>query len=117
MDDGDMAPGEFEAAGARGESLMRGPRAESVHYDAGRDMIVVRLVSGAEVEFSPRNAQGWTEATPEELAGVEVDALGLAVRVDVIDADLYVPALVEGRLGSDHWIEQRKAGAASMRAG
>jgi len=111
MDDVEMSPGEYEAARERGEARMRGPRAESVRYDAVRDMIVVRLLSGAEIEFSPREAQGWTEATPEELAGVEVDVLGLAVRVDVIDADMHIPALVEGRLGSDRWMERRKAAA------
>jgi hypothetical protein len=75
--------------------------------------VIVRLVSGAEVEFSPRDAEGWTDATAHDLAGVEVDALGLAVRVDAIDADLYVPALVEGRLGSDRWTERHKAGSSA----
>jgi hypothetical protein len=31
---------QFEAAKARGEARMRGPRAASVHYDAGRNRVL-----------------------------------------------------------------------------
>ena len=34
---------QFGAAKARGEARLRGPRAESAHYDAGRDRVIVRL--------------------------------------------------------------------------
>ncbi len=36
----------FAAAKARGDARLRGPRAESAHYDAGRDRVVIRLNTG-----------------------------------------------------------------------
>jgi hypothetical protein len=38
---------QFAAAKARGEARMRGPRAVSAHYDAGRNRVIVRLTRGS----------------------------------------------------------------------
>ena len=49
---------EFAAAKARGEERLRGPRAESAHYDAERDRVIVRLTTGIEIGFAPRDTEG-----------------------------------------------------------
>ena len=112
----DIPPDQLEDARRRGEALMRGPRAESVRYDAGRNRVTVRLTTGIEVSFAPRDAQGLEGAGRNDLEQVEVDALGLAIRFPTLDADLYVPALLDGRLGSAAWMEARARKLAMPRA-
>ncbi len=98
---------QFEAAKARGEARLRGPRAESAHYDAGRGRVIVRLTTGVEIGFAPREAEGLQHAMREDLTVIEVDALGLGIHFPRLDADLYVPALLEGVLGSKSWMAAR----------
>ena len=95
---------QFEVAKARGEARMRGPRAESAHYDAGRNRVIVRLTTGVEIGFAPRNMEGLQHASTEDLKAVEIEAFGLGIHFPTIDADLYVPALLEGVLGSKRWM-------------
>jgi len=107
---------QFEAAKARGEARLRGPRAESAHYDAGRGRIIVRLTTGVEIGFAPQDAEGLQHAKRDELAVIEVDAFGLGIHFPRLDADFYVPALLEGVLGSKGWMAAR-SDAASRRTG
>jgi hypothetical protein len=106
---------EFEAAVARGKARMRAPRAASAHYDAGRNRIVVRLTTGVEIGFAPRDAEGLQHASAEDLKSIEVEAFGLGIHFPRLDADLYVPALLKGMLGSKRWMTARIQ-AASGRA-
>lgn len=46
---------------------------------------------------------------------IEVEALGLGIHFPKLDADLYVPALLEGVLGSKRWMAAQ-LGAAGGRA-
>ena len=102
---------QFEAAKARGEARLRGPRAESAHYDAGRDRVIVRLTTGVEIGFAPGVAEGLQQASRDDLAVIEVDAFGLGIHFPRLDADLYVPALLEGMLGSKSWMAARLGAA------
>lgn len=86
---------------------MRGPRAESAHYDAGRDRVIVRLTTGVEIGFAPRDAEDLRNASREDLAAIEVEAFGLGIHFPRLDADLYVPVLLEGLLGSKNWMAAR----------
>ena len=106
---------QFETAKARGDARLRGPRAESAHYDAERDRVIVRLTSGVEIGFAPRDAEGLQHASRDDLAMIEVEAFGLGIHFPRLDADLYVPALLEGVLGSKSWMATR-LGAAGGRA-
>jgi hypothetical protein len=111
----ELAKEEFEAAKARGEVRMRGPHAESAHYDAGRNRIIVRLTTGVELGFAPRDVEGLRHASADDLKVIEVEAFGLGIRFPRLDADLYVPALLEGVLGSKRWLAAQ-LGAAGGRA-
>src|SRR4051794_20463623 len=102
---------EFAAAKARGEERLRGPRAESAYYDAKRDRVIVRLTTGIEVGFAPCEAEGLENASPDDLAEIEVEAFGLGIHFPRLDADLYVPALLEGVLGSKSWMAARLGAA------
>ena len=113
----DLTAEQFEAAQVRGEERLRGPRASSTHYDAGRDRVIVRLTTGVEIGFAPRDAEGLQHATREDLAEIEVEAFGLGIRFPRLDADLYVPALLEGVLGSKSWMAARLGGAGGRAGG
>ena len=102
---------QFETAKARGEKRLRGPRAESAHYDAERDRVIVRLTTGIEIGFAPRDTEGLQHASPDDLAEVMVEAFGLGLHFPRLDADLYVPALLEGVLGSKSWMAARLGAA------
>jgi Protein of unknown function (DUF2442) len=106
---------EFEAAKARGEARLRGPRAESAHYDAGRNRIIVRLTTGVELGFAPRDVEGLQHASTDDLKVIEVEGFGLGIHFPKLDADLYVPALLQGVLGSKQWLAAQ-LGAAGGRA-
>jgi Protein of unknown function (DUF2442) len=108
---------QFEAAKARGEARLRGPRAESAHYDAGRGRVIVRLTTGVEIGFAPRDAEGLREAKRDDLVVIEVDALGLGIHFPRLDADFYVPALLEGVLGSKGWMAARSDAASKASRG
>ena len=99
-----FTPDEFEAAKTRGKARLEGPRAESAHYDAGRNRIVVQLTTGVEVGFGPEQAQGLENASVEDLKAIEIEEFGLGIQFPRLDADLYVPAIVEGLLGSKSWM-------------
>ncbi len=95
---------QFKTAEARGQARMDGPRAQSVHYDAGRNRVVVRLTTGIELGVAPGDVEGLQAATIEDLKAVEVEGLGLGIYFPTIDTDLYIPALLEGILGSKRWM-------------
>jgi hypothetical protein len=106
---------QFEAAKARGEARMRGPRAESTHYDAGRNRVIVRLTTGVEIGFAPRDVEGLQHASTDDLKAIEVQAFGLGIHLPKLDSDLSVPALLEGVLASKRWMAAR-LGASGGRA-
>ena len=99
---------EFAAANATGRKMLRTtPHAVAARYDEGRDRIVVELSTEAEVAFAPRDAQGLEAATPEDLAEIAIDPPGFGLHFPRLDADLYLPALLEGLLGSKVWAASR----------
>jgi hypothetical protein len=110
----ELTAAEFETAKARGKARMRGPRAESAHYDAGRNRVFVRLTTGIEIAFSPRDVEGLQHASADDLKSVEVEAFGLGVHFPTLDADLYVPALLKGVLGSKRWMARVAATGRSV---
>ena len=101
---GEFTTEQFEAAQARGAARLQGIRAEAAHYDAERDRVIVRLTNGIELGFAPRSVEGLQDASREDLEIIEVEAFGLGIHFPTIDADLYVPALLEGQPGSRRWM-------------
>jgi Protein of unknown function (DUF2442) len=95
----------FAKAAERGRRLLaRGPLATSARYDAGR--IHVELNNGCAFEFPVTPAEGLAGAEALELQTIEVLASGLGLHWPKLDADLYVPAVVKGILGTKQWITQ-----------
>ena len=86
------------------ERVRNTPIATAAHYDRSTDRVVVGLSSGIEVAFRPRHAQGIEHAKPHQLAKIEITPSGLGIHFQKLDADLYLPALLAGFLGSKRWI-------------
>jgi Protein of unknown function (DUF2442) len=84
-----------------------GPTAVSATYDRRINRVVVRLSSGLEVGFSPHDTQGLETAKPAQLDPIEISPSGLGLHFPKIDADLYLPALLEGVFGSRRWMAAR----------
>ena len=96
---------EFAAANRRGADRLRTtPIATDARYDRNTDRVVIGLSSGIEVAFRPRNAQGIEHAKPHQLAKIEITPSGLGLHFPKLDADIYLPALLEGVLGSRRWL-------------
>jgi hypothetical protein len=83
------------------------PRALSARYDRKNRRIVIQLSSNLDVSFSPDNAQGLENAAPSQLEKIEISPSGLGIYFPRLDADLYLPAILEGFLGSKKWMASR----------
>jgi hypothetical protein len=83
------------------------PHAVSARYDRRIGRVVVGLNNGLEISFSPRNAQGLETATWAQLREIEIYPTGSGLHFPALDADLYIPALLEGFFGSKRWMAGR----------
>lgn len=87
------------------------PIATAARYDRKAERIILTLSSKVELMFSPQNAQGLEHATPSELSAIEISPSGYGIHFPRLDADLYLPALLEGFLGSRKWMAARLGAA------
>lgn len=98
----------FKLANERGEKLKRAfPHAVSARYDRPSGRVVVELSSRLALSFFPRDAQGLEHARPSELEPIEISPSGFGLHFPKLDADLYVPGLLEGLMGSRKWMAAR----------
>lgn len=103
-----MATDNFERANQRARSLQADiPKATSAYYDAKSNHVVINLSSKLTLSFSPRDAQGLENAKPSQLDEVEISPSGFGIYFPKLDADLFVPGLLEGFLGSKKWMAAR----------
>lgn len=75
-------------------------RAIAAHYDHRTSLIVISLSSGLELEFSPHIVESLSEAKPVDLMDIEISPTGLGLHFPKLDADLYVPSLLDSVFGS-----------------
>ena len=107
---------QFERANTRAVGqLAASPHAVAVSYDSRHDRVVIELSSRLHISFSPRDAQGLEHATRAQLSAIEISPSGLGIHFPKLDADFYLPALLEGFLGSRNWMAAR-LGAAGGKA-
>jgi len=109
---------QFRAANARGAATRsHGPVAQAARYDARRGLIVLTLEGGCEFAFPAALAEGLRGAPRSKLAKIKISPNGLGLHWPLLDADLYVPGLIEGAFGSRRWMQQiGKLGGASRSA-
>src|SRR5882762_3764946 len=98
----------FERANRRASRLKAStPRIVAAHYDRARGQIVIHLSSRMDLSFSPHDAQGLERAKPADLDKMEISPSGFGIHFPTLDADLYLPGLLEGFLGSKRWMASR----------
>ncbi|PZU06134.1 MAG: DUF2442 domain-containing protein [Sphingobium sp.] len=104
---------------AKAEKRMAAKReaghAVSARYDRRRSRVVVALNTGVELTFPTQLAEGLADASPDSLAEIEISPGGLGLHWPRLDADLYVPALLQGVFGSKRWMA-RQLGAEGGRS-
>ena len=108
-----------KAAEALGRELLATePRATGARYDAKADRVVIELSNGASFAFPPKLSEGLENATPEQLAEVEIAGAGFDLHWPALDEDLYVPALLSGIFGTKTWMRElaRRAGQSTSPA-
>ena len=109
---------QFRAANARGAAaIARGPVARAARYDSRRGLIVITLEGGCEFAFPATLAEGLADAPRSKLTKIKISPNGLGLHWPLLDADLYVPGLIEAVFRSHRWMQQiGKLGGSSRSA-
>lgn len=105
----------FQAAIQRGEDLRQSGYAINAEYDARQNRLVVSLSSGVIIMVPVHLMQELVDADPAALNDIEIAPSGLALHWPLLDADVYVPSLMQGVFGTKRWMAAQ-LGAAGGRA-
>ena len=62
------------------------------------------LHNGVELAVPDGLVEGLADAAPDDLADIEVTPAGLGLHWPKLDADVYVPALMQGVFGTRRWM-------------
>lgn len=95
---------EFEQAERRMRILREAGHAVSARYDRRAARIVVDLNTGVQLAVPVQQIEGLAHASPEELIKIEISPAGLGLHWPKLNADVYVPALLQGVFGSKRWM-------------
>lgn len=102
---------EVDQAEKRMAALRDAGHAISARYDRRNGRVVVKLNTGIELAFPAKLAEGLADAEAESLAEIEITPSGLGLHWPRLNADVYVPALLQGVFGSKSWMAQQLGSA------
>lgn len=68
-------------------------------YDAAREAVMVELNTGVAIRFPAARIPDFAGAGASALSEIEISPSGLGLHWPALDADLYVPALLESVFG------------------
>jgi hypothetical protein len=71
----------------------------AIEADAEDGVVCVRLSDGREIRFPASKNRRLRDATPEQLANIEIICNGTGLHWPNLDEDLSVLGILEGRLG------------------
>ena len=83
-------------------------RAINAKYNYQNDQIIIQFVDDSEFRFNSQLGQGLQNATPEQLAEVEITPSGQGLHWETLDADLRIPDLLQGVYGNQKWMSELK---------
>ncbi len=95
---------EFKKAKARALAEREAGHVQSARYNRRRGRVTVQLSTGVEVTFPVTLAEGLAGTSHEDLTEIEISPTRLGLHWPRLDADLYVPALLQGVFGSRSWM-------------
>lgn len=87
------------------DSLAAAPHAVAARYDRRISRIMIALSNGLELALAPNLLEGLAGAKPADLAEIEITPAGLGLHWPRLDADIYVPSLLDGVFGSPRWMD------------
>jgi hypothetical protein len=90
------------------DALCETGHAVSARYDRRTSRIIVMLNTGIQLAFPTKLAEGLAGASREHLAEIEISLAGLGLHWPQLDADVYVPALLQGVFGSKNWMARER---------
>lgn len=91
------------------------PRARAARYDRKTGRIVIELDNDCVFAFPAGNVQGLEDATPAELAKIELLGGGYGLHWPRVNASLRVEAALAGIFGSRKWMLRLAASDAGSR--
>lgn len=106
---------EFQAATLRGEEVRRRGYAVRADYDSRQNRLVVDLNTGVTIMVPVHLIEELADADATDLTEIEISPTGTALHWPHIDADVYVPSLMQGIYGTKQWMAAQ-LGAAGGRA-
>lgn len=109
---------QFTRATKVGEKAMREePQARSAHYDRNSNRIIIDLKNGATFIVPCELVQGLADASPQDIAEVELGPRGASLHWEKLDVDFSLEGLMTGRFGTKSWMsrKQRSGRATSIR--
>lgn len=92
------------------------PKAVAATYRVKDDMIAITLATGVELAIPRKLLQGLQNATPEQLAELEIWGPGSSLHWKSLDVDHYVPSLIEGVFGNRRWMAEIGRRGGSVRS-
>ena len=90
---------DFERAAKRMTADVRSGQAIRARYDRHSGRIVVGLSTGVQIAFPVRLVESLAGASVDQLSEIEISVTGLGLHWPRLDADLYVPGLMQGIFG------------------
>jgi len=110
----ELTDAQIDAALERGRiAAETEPRAAAAHYDRKSGRVIIYLTNGATFAFPVRLAEGLADASPEDLAQIEISGRGFGLHWGKLDIDYSVPGLVAGVFGTARWMAARAGRASS----
>lgn len=110
-----ISDNQFENARRKGkERAAHVSHAVSVRFDSRQRLLMIELSSRAILCIHDRDLQGLAGARARDLQDVELLGDGQAIHFPRLDQSFYLPALLEGFLGTKQWMAElgRKGGQA-----
>jgi hypothetical protein len=100
--------------------LQGEPRATGVEYKSGPglDLLILKLDDGHRCLIPREDIEGLQDATPRQIAQVEILGNGTGLHWPALDLDHYVPNLLQHIYGTKRWMAQigRRGGLAKSTA-
>ncbi|MDO1581740.1 DUF2442 domain-containing protein [Rhizobium oryzicola] len=98
---------DLQAAEQRMQKLRSNGYAVSARYDRRSGRVIIELNTGVQIAFPAELAEGLENAGLEDLAEIEISPAGLGLHWPKLDADVYIPAILQGVFGSKTWMAAR----------
>ncbi len=76
------------------------PRVVKAGYAQDRDRLLIELSTGLGLLVDYHGVEGLERATSDDLNSAEISPSGFGLHFPALDADVYVPGLMEGKTGS-----------------